>query len=115
MYGVSKLGEIALTKLYARDAPASVVVTACCPGCVRAWHRGGRGRGGPACGAELHLSPDCTAAPCRWCATDMSSWKGPRAASTGAETPVWLALQPPGPAAEAQRGRFFQDRAEKEW
>lgn len=31
-----------------------------------------------------------------WCATDMSSWSGPKTALEGADTPVWLALAPPG-------------------
>jgi len=33
-----------------------------------------------------------------YCATEMSSHQGPRPASKGAETPVWLALQPPNSA-----------------
>mmetsp|Transcript_22076 Transcript_22076/g.57519 ORF Transcript_22076/g.57519 Transcript_22076/m.57519 type:complete len:345 (-) Transcript_22076:443-1477(-) len=29
-----------------------------------------------------------------WCQTDMSSWRGPKTARQGADTPVWLALLP---------------------
>lgn len=44
-----------------------------------------------------------------WCATDMSSWSGPRSAEEGADTPVWLALQPPG------TGGFYGERRELDW
>ncbi len=42
-----------------------------------------------------------------WCATDMSSWKGPKTAAAGADTLVWLALRPPG---QFVTGRFYQER-----
>lgn len=47
-----------------------------------------------------------------WCATDMSSWGGPRSAAQGADTPVWLAtLPPPGVAGgELVTGGFWRDR-----
>lgn len=40
-----------------------------------------------------------------WCATDMSSHMGPRSASKGAETPVWLARSP-----GALDGGFYYDK-----
>lgn len=43
-----------------------------------------------------------------WCATDMSSHMGPRAASQGADVAVWLALAPGIPS-----GRFWADRREE--
>ncbi|KIZ01219.1 Carbonyl reductase [NADPH] 1 [Monoraphidium neglectum] len=47
-----------------------------------------------------------------WCATDMSSWGGPRTAAQGADTPVWLAtLPPPGvDGGELVTGAFWRDR-----
>lgn len=47
-----------------------------------------------------------------WCSTDMSSHSGPRTAESGADTPVWVALQPPG---EAQSGQFYSDRTVIKW
>jgi len=46
-----------------------------------------------------------------WCATDMSSYKGPRSASKGAETPVWLALSSDSKAS----GGFFCDLQAITW
>lgn len=52
----------------------------------------------------LHL-PLCAVSMCRkimvnaccpgWCQTDMSSWRGPKTAQEGADTPVMLALRSP--------------------
>ena len=54
-----------------------------------------------------------------YCATQMSSFKGPRSAAKGAETPVWLAL---GQHALEQvvplpqrTGGFWQDKALIAW
>ena len=78
-YGVSKLGQIALAKVYARELSARGVAScACDPG-------------------------DCQ--------TDMSSHRGSRTAAQGADTPAWLACQPPS----AISGRLFRDRAEVGW
>jgi carbonyl reductase 1 len=44
-----------------------------------------------------------------YCATDMSSWRGTKTAAAGADTPVWLALQPAG---AFQSGKFWQERRE---
>lgn len=44
-----------------------------------------------------------------WCATDMSSHSGPRSADKGAETPVWLALQP---LTKLQSGAMYSDMKE---
>ncbi len=78
MYGVSKLGEAALTRVQAAQLAASnVFVAAICPG---------------------------------WCATDMSSWSGPRSAAEGADTAVWAALAPRGRLAT---GRFWRERKEE--
>lgn len=47
-----------------------------------------------------------------WCKTDMSSGQGHKTASEGAETPVWLALQPretPVPQG------FYADKAQRDW
>ncbi len=43
----------------------------------------------------------------RYCATDMSSWKGYKTAAQGADTPAWLALEPPG------TGKFWSERKEE--
>ncbi len=43
----------------------------------------------------------------RYCATDMSSWKGYKTAAQGADTPAWLALEPPA------SGRFYTERREE--
>ncbi|KAI8464174.1 MAG: short chain dehydrogenase/reductase [Monoraphidium minutum] len=56
-----------------------------------------------------------------WCATDMSSWGGPKSAADGADTPFWLAtLPPPGAAAGGgggamETGGFWRDRARHEF
>lgn len=53
------------------------------------------------------LRPQGVAANCccpGWCATDMSSWRGPKSAADGADTPVWLALLPPPPAGDGSSG-----------
>lgn len=42
-------------------------------------------------------------------ATDMSSWKGHKTTAEGADTPVWLALLPPG---DFKTGGFYWDRQE---
>mmetsp|Transcript_46541 Transcript_46541/g.149402 ORF Transcript_46541/g.149402 Transcript_46541/m.149402 type:complete len:80 (+) Transcript_46541:997-1236(+) len=44
-----------------------------------------------------------------YCATDMSSWRGTNTAASGADTPVWLALSPPG----FPSGRFWTGRADR--
>ena len=48
------------------------------------------------------------ARPNRWCATDMSSWRGTKTAAQGADTPVWLALLPP--SKDFVTGGFWSDR-----
>jgi carbonyl reductase 1 len=81
MYGVSKLGEIALTYVYARELlPEGVAVNAVCPG---------------------------------YCSTSMSSYRGSRPASKGAETPVWLATRE-GKTADVTGG-FWYDMALVSW
>lgn len=45
-----------------------------------------------------------------WCATDMSSWGGPKTAAEGADTIVWLALRPPG---QEPTGGFFKERQQE--
>jgi carbonyl reductase 1 len=47
-----------------------------------------------------------------WCQTDMSSQSGPKTAADGADTPVWIALQPLGSIAS---GGFFGERQELNW
>ena len=44
-----------------------------------------------------------------YCATDMSSWRGPRSAAQGADTPVWLATLP---ESQFVTGKFWMDRQE---
>jgi carbonyl reductase 1 len=46
-----------------------------------------------------------------YCATDMSSHKGPRSAEEGAKTPVFLSLTSPAEVT----GKFFYDSKELEW
>jgi hypothetical protein len=48
----------------------------------------------------------------------MSSWRGPKSAAAGADTPAWLALLPPPAAAPGgggggalETGGFWRDRA----
>ena len=51
-----------------------------------------------------------------WCATDMSSWKGPRSASQGADTPVWLATRSlDGLDSSDRNGGFWYDRKRIVW
>jgi carbonyl reductase 1 len=45
-----------------------------------------------------------------WCSTSMSSFSGPNTPEQGADTPVWLALAPPG---ELPSGRFWSGRQEE--
>ncbi len=45
-----------------------------------------------------------------WCATDMSSFSGPKSAAEGADTAVWAALQPRG---ALPTGRFWSGRKEE--
>ncbi|CAE8601527.1 unnamed protein product [Polarella glacialis] len=78
-YGMSKLAQIALAKIYARELSARGIAScACDPG---------------------------------GCRTDMSSHSGSRTAAQGADTPAWLAFQPPSEIT----GRLFFDRAEVGW
>ena len=99
MYGVSKLGEAALTRVLAAEvAKDGIFAAAICPG---------------------------------WCATDMSSFSGPKTAAQarakqrgcamraradaatvaqGADTAVWAALAPRG---ALPTGRFWRERAEE--
>lgn len=57
------------------------------------------------------------ASPCRcphppgWCSTSMSSFRGPRPAAEGADTPAWLALEVP----EFVTGQFWRDRKAEPW
>lgn len=77
-YGMSKLGVIALTKIYARELKSrGISVNCCCPGSVRT-------------GMNPHgsLTPE-----------------------QGADTPVWLAVQP----AKAVTGQFFKQRTAVQW
>lgn len=46
-----------------------------------------------------------------WCATDMSSHGGPRSAAKGAETPLFLAVDP----SVTTSGRFYSDLIEVQW
>ena len=87
MYGISKVAEIAYTRIVAGEetaaAASSVLVSAMCPG---------------------------------YCNTSMSSFRGPRTAAKGAETAIWLAVQPRDVIASvcapgASSGRFFSDLA----
>jgi carbonyl reductase 1 len=48
-----------------------------------------------------------------YCATDMSSFRGPRPAAEGADVAVWLALRVPNE--KAKSGGFYIDREEVEW
>jgi carbonyl reductase 1 len=52
--------------------------------------------------------------PCNpgYTSTDMTSGKGYKTAAQGADTPVWLALQPPSQL-EAASGKFYSDRQEQ--
>eukprot|EP00980_Cylindrotheca_fusiformis_P007391 scaffold1525_cov142-Cylindrotheca_fusiformis.AAC.191 len=75
-YGISKLGVVAATKIWARQEP-SIKVNCCCPG---------------------------------YCATDMSSHKGPRPATEGAKNAVIPATMDNPPS-----GAFFRDFKEAEW
>eukprot|EP00731_Ephydatia_muelleri_P006554 Em0003g802a len=82
-YMVSKAGVIALTKVYAREA------------------------------AKLGKDDVLVNACCPgWCQTDMSSGsKAPFTAAQGAETPVHLALLPPG----SPTGEFWRDKTVAVW
>lgn len=76
MYGMSKLCEIAYTRILAKQlASKGISVNAVCPGYV---------------------------------ATDMSSWKGTKHSSEGADTPTWAALLLP----QDVTGKFFAEREE---
>ena len=48
-----------------------------------------------------------------YCATDMSSGRGPRSAEHGARTPAMLALLPD--SGKRSSGKFFSDEKEEEW
>jgi carbonyl reductase 1 len=77
-YGMSKLGVIAATKIWARrEAIHGVSVNACCPG---------------------------------YCATDMSSHRGPRSAEDGARNAVLPATMDDPPT-----GEFFQNLKVSKW
>ena len=47
--------------------------------------------------------------PCRYVATDMSSWRGHKTVEQGAQTPVWLSLQAPLEGT----GKFYSDCKEE--
>jgi len=86
MYGVSKLGVIAYTRMLARRLSVAgprehPSVTCCCPG---------------------------------YCATDMSSWRGTKTAEQGADTPAWLALMS-SDEAQRCHGLMFQERQQFQW
>ena len=81
-YGTSKVGMTALTKVYAREA-------------VRL-------------GKEDVLVNACCPG---WCQTDMSTHSGPNTAAQGADTPVYLALLPPG----SPSGEFWGEKSVIEW
>lgn len=77
-YGMSKLGLVALTKIYARElASRGVSVNCCCPGSV-----------------STGMNP-----------------RGSLTAAQGADTPVWLAVQP----ATTATGQFFSERRNVRW
>lgn len=57
--------------------------------------------------SELVINSCCPG----WCATDMSSHSGPRSAAKGAETPLYLALDP----AITTSGGFYQDLTPLKW
>ena len=82
-YGTSKVGMTALTKVYARQA------------------------------ARLGKDDVLVNACCPgWCQTDMASGSNaPLTAAQGAETPVHLALLPPG----SPNGEFWEDRSVSVW
>ena len=81
-YGTSKVGMTALAKVYAREA------------------------------ARLGKDDVLVNACCPgWCQTDMSSHSGPNTAAQGADTPVHLALLPPG----SPSGEFWSDRLVVKW
>jgi NAD(P)-dependent dehydrogenase (short-subunit alcohol dehydrogenase family) len=64
---------------------------------------------------ELRPRRIAVAAVCPgWCNTAMASFRGPRPASEGADTPVWLAFQPDSEW-EWITGRFWKDRKEEPW
>ena len=48
-----------------------------------------------------------------WCRTDMTGPNAPKSAAEGAETPVFLALIPPG--SEKPHGKFYSDLKEASW
>lgn len=75
-YGMSKLGVIAATKIWARREPI-IKINACCPG---------------------------------YCATDMSSQKGPRSADDGAKNAAIPATMKSPPT-----GEFFRDYKIATW
>jgi len=75
-YGLSKLGVIAATKIWARQEP-TIKVNACCPG---------------------------------YCATDMSSHKGPRSPDDGAKNAVISATMENPPT-----GEFYRDYKVATW
>lgn len=47
-----------------------------------------------------------------WCQTDMSSHRGNKTAEQGAETPVWLALQPQGSSLPPG---FYSEKVQTDW
>jgi hypothetical protein len=128
--------ETAYTRVAARQlAPQGIMVNAC-------WCAGAAGPPGACAGAAPAPAPAprrrpvtarrspalASTSPCPppprspgWCATDMSSWRGPKSAAAGADTPVWLALLPPpgdsggGGGGELETGGFWRDRARAEF
>lgn len=121
MYGVSKLAECQYSRLLADELrPRRIAVTAVCPG-------GQHAGAAPAAPTlllicRLHAPTACLSAPNRplplartgWCSTGMSSFKGPRSAAEGADTPVWLAFLPEAEALELS-GKFVKDRRAEPW
>eukprot|EP00899_Mesostigma_viride_P014500 jgi/Mesvir1/23050/Mv08167-RA.1 len=84
MYGISKLGMATFTRILARDLAAG---------------REGEDR--------ILVNACCPG----YCATDMSSWRGPKSAAEGAETPGYLALLP----SSGPTGKFFASLKEEEF
>eukprot|EP00244_Chara_vulgaris_P014539 TRINITY_DN916_c0_g1_i1.p1 TRINITY_DN916_c0_g1~~TRINITY_DN916_c0_g1_i1.p1 ORF type:complete len:380 (-),score=43.95 TRINITY_DN916_c0_g1_i1:209-1348(-) len=78
MYSISKIAELTYTRLLAKELASRPE------------------------GQKVIVTVCCPG----YCATDMSSWKGPKPADVGADTPVWLALTPPSDA----HGQFYSDR-----
>ncbi len=120
----SKLAECQYSRILAQELrPRRIAVAAVCPGGGRgtsfpAWSGDANGKNLSSschrqktccvsCNPGLNIIPSLTNAclnaclpstpwPAGWCNTAMASFRGPRPASEGADTPVWLAFQPGG-------------------